>query len=71
MFCPIIMACFFHELTIHRGEGTFKEVIKCYFQSCFDSCRCAQNTPEQVKNKFWGSKIILKHSNKNMIYEKA
>ena len=39
MFCPVIMVYFFHELTIQRGEGTIKEVIKCYFQSCFDSCR--------------------------------
>ena len=42
------MVYFFHELSIQRGEGTIKEVIKCYFQSCFDSCRYAQNTPDQV-----------------------
>ena len=46
--CPVIMVYIFHELTIQRGEGTLKEVIKCYFQSCFDSCRYAQNTPDQV-----------------------
>ena len=33
MFCPVIMVYFFHELTIQRGEGTIKEVIKCFFQS--------------------------------------
>ena len=30
------MVYFFHELTIQMGEGTIKEVIKCYFQSCLD-----------------------------------
>ena len=33
--------------------------------------RYAQNTPDQVKNMFWGSKIIPEHSNKNLIYKKA
>ena len=50
-YCVIHMIMMFViilALTIQRGEGTIKEVIKCYFQSCFDSCRYAQNTPDQV-----------------------
>ena len=35
-------------LTIQRGGETIKEVIECHFQPCFNSCRYAQNTPDQV-----------------------
>ena len=47
-FSTVIMVYFFHQLTIQRGGGTIKEVIKCHFQSCLNSCRYAQNSPDQV-----------------------
>ena len=57
MFCPVIMVYFFHELTIQRGEGSIKEVIKCYFQSCFDSCRYLPKTLQtKCKTCFGGLK---------------
>ena len=59
MFCPVIMVYFFHELTIQRGEGTIKEVIKCYFQSCFDSCRYLPRTLQtKCKTCFGGPRMI-------------
>ena len=48
LFYLFLLVYFCHEWSIQRGEGTIKVVIKCHFQSCFDSCKYAQNTPDQV-----------------------
>ena len=39
LFCPVIIVYFCHELTIQRGKGTIKAVIKCHFQNNLIFCR--------------------------------
>ena len=45
---PLRVQLWKKKKTIQGGGEAIKEVIKCHFQSCFNSCKYAQNTPDQV-----------------------
>ena len=55
----IIMVYFFNELTIRRGEGTIKEVIKCHFQSCLNAVDMPKTLQTKCKTCFGGPRMIL------------
>ena len=67
MFCPVIMVYFFHELTIQRGEGTIKEVIKCYFKAVLIDVDMPKTLQTKCKTCF--KHQLGFHSQKFNLYE--